>query len=155
MGERDVPRATAPTISSYPPSRPGGMIDEVSFSAFYQCYVLTLVAALTWRGAQLYEAADIAQGAMLKGYQCWLEADQPDRGHGKLRPGSSFASPALVAAHFTPTGTLGETPVLIFERLPDPLNQAPRGVDVASRVARLTGNKAAGYATALREHSLE
>ena len=155
MGERDVPRATAPTISSYPQSRPSGRIDEVPFNAFYQCYVPTLVAALTWRGAQLYEAANIAQGAMIKGYQCWSETDQPDRGGGKLRPGSSFAAPALVAAHFTPTETLGETPVLIFGRLPDPLNRAPRGVDVASRVARLTGNRVAGYATALREHSLE
>lgn len=154
MGERDVPRTIAPTISSYPQSRPGGRIDEASFSAFYRRYVPTLVTALTWRGAQLYEAADIAD-AMIKLYQFWSETDQPDRGRGKLRPGSSFAVPALVDAHFTLTETLGETPVLIFERLPDPLNQAPRGVNVANRVARLTGNRTAGYATALREHNLE
>ncbi len=59
----------------------------------------------------------------------------------------------LVAAHVTGTETLGETVALIVERLPDLLAQAPQGVDVASRVARLTGNVAAGYSDALRNHS--
>ncbi len=61
----------------------------------------------------------------------------------------------LVGAHFTGTETLGETLSLIVERLPDLLDGAPRGADVASRVARLTGSLAAGYASALREHSLD
>ena len=61
----------------------------------------------------------------------------------------------LVGAHFTGTETLGSTVALIVERLPDLLNPVPDGVDVADRVARLTGNLAAGYASALRERSLD
>jgi diguanylate cyclase (GGDEF)-like protein/PAS domain S-box-containing protein len=61
----------------------------------------------------------------------------------------------LVGAHFTGTETLGATVALIVERLPDLLDQVPQGVDIAGRVARLTGNMAAGYASALRERSLD
>jgi diguanylate cyclase (GGDEF)-like protein/PAS domain S-box-containing protein len=61
----------------------------------------------------------------------------------------------MVGAHFTGTETLGATVAFIVERLPDLLDQVPQGVDVASRVARLTGNMAAGYANALRERSLD
>jgi RNA polymerase sigma factor (sigma-70 family) len=57
----------------------------------------------------------------------------------------------MVAAHFTGTETLSETLALIAEGLPDLLDQARPGVDVASRVARLTGHLAAGYTGALRE----
>jgi RNA polymerase sigma factor (sigma-70 family) len=60
-------------------------------------------------------------------------------------------APALVAAHFTGTETFGEILALIIERLPDLLVQAPEGVDVASRVARLTAN----YTSVLCEHSLD
>jgi RNA polymerase sigma factor (sigma-70 family) len=59
----------------------------------------------------------------------------------------------LVSAHFTGAETLSETLALIVERLPDLLVHAPQGVDVASRVARLTGHMATGYASALRERS--
>ncbi|MGH3780501.1 MAG: putative bifunctional diguanylate cyclase/phosphodiesterase [Pseudonocardiaceae bacterium] len=61
----------------------------------------------------------------------------------------------MVGAHFTGTETIGATVALIVERLPDLLDQVPQGVDVAGRVARLTGNMAAGYASALRERSLD
>jgi len=61
----------------------------------------------------------------------------------------------MVGAHFTGTETLGATVTFIVERLPDLLDQVPQGVDVAGRVARLTGNMAAGYANALRERSLD
>ncbi len=56
----------------------------------------------------------------------------------------------MVAAHYTGPETLSETLALIVERLPD-LDQGRPGVDVASRVARLTGHLAAGYTGALRE----
>ena len=61
----------------------------------------------------------------------------------------------MVDAHFTGTETLGATVALIVERLPDLLGKFPQGVDLASRVAQLTGNVAAGYANALRERSLD
>ncbi|MFN2479025.1 MAG: putative bifunctional diguanylate cyclase/phosphodiesterase [Pseudonocardiaceae bacterium] len=61
----------------------------------------------------------------------------------------------MVAAHFTGTGTLGATVTLLVEQLPDLLGQVPTGVDLSTRVARLTGNLAAGYANALRERSLD
>jgi RNA polymerase sigma factor (sigma-70 family) len=61
----------------------------------------------------------------------------------------------MVVAHFTGTETLDETLTLIVERLPDLLDQAPQGVDIASRVVRLTANIAVGYASALREHSFD
>ncbi|HEX4102759.1 MAG TPA: EAL domain-containing protein [Pseudonocardiaceae bacterium] len=61
----------------------------------------------------------------------------------------------LVGAHFTGTETLGATVAFIVERLPDLLDQIPQGIDIAGRVARLTGNIAAGYASALRERSLD
>lgn len=61
----------------------------------------------------------------------------------------------MVSKHVTGTRTLDETVALIVERLPDLLEQAPRGVDVAHRVVRLVGNVAAGYASALYERSLD
>ncbi|PZS38104.1 MAG: GGDEF domain-containing protein, partial [Pseudonocardiales bacterium] len=61
----------------------------------------------------------------------------------------------MVGAHFTGTETLGATVALIIERLPDLLGQLRHGVNVASRVAGLTGSLAAGYANALRERSLD
>ncbi len=61
----------------------------------------------------------------------------------------------MVGVHFTGTETLGATVALLVERLPDLLDQVPQGMDIASRVARLTGAIAAGYANALRERSLD
>ncbi|HKR51511.1 MAG TPA: GGDEF domain-containing protein, partial [Pseudonocardiaceae bacterium] len=61
----------------------------------------------------------------------------------------------MVTAHFTGTETLGRTLALIAERLPALLGSAPPGVDVAGRVAQLTGCMAAGYAHRLRERSLD
>lgn len=62
----------------------------------------------------------------------------------------------LVAAHFTGTETLGETLALITERLPGLLeDMTTHGPDLAARIARLSGNIAAGYASALRERTLE
>ncbi len=61
----------------------------------------------------------------------------------------------MVAAHFTGTETLSRTLALMAEGLPGLLGSAPPGVDVAGRVAQLTGNMAAGYASALRERSLD
>ncbi|MGH3913722.1 MAG: putative bifunctional diguanylate cyclase/phosphodiesterase [Pseudonocardiaceae bacterium] len=62
----------------------------------------------------------------------------------------------LVTAHFTGTETLGETLALIAERLPGLLDDmTPRCPDLAARIARLSGNIAAGYASALRERTLE
>ncbi|MGH3931277.1 MAG: putative bifunctional diguanylate cyclase/phosphodiesterase [Pseudonocardiaceae bacterium] len=62
----------------------------------------------------------------------------------------------LVAAHFTGTETLGETLALITERLPGLLeDMTTRCPDLAARIARLSGNIAAGYAGALRERTLE
>lgn len=62
---------------------------------------------------------------------------------------------AMVAGHFTGTGTLKETLALIAEWLPSLLTSAPPGVDVTGRVAQLVGSLAAGYASALRERSLD
>jgi len=62
---------------------------------------------------------------------------------------------AMVAGHFTGTGTLKETLALIAEWLPGLLASAPPGVDVTGRVAQLVGSLAAGYASALRERSLD
>jgi hypothetical protein len=64
MGEHDVLRAAEPAISSNPQSRPGGTIDEAAFSPLYRHYVPTLVANLTSQGAQLNEAADIANSLL-------------------------------------------------------------------------------------------
>jgi diguanylate cyclase (GGDEF)-like protein/PAS domain S-box-containing protein len=61
----------------------------------------------------------------------------------------------MVAAHFTGTETLNKTLALIAGELPGLLGQAPPGVDVAGRVAQLVGSMAAGYASALRERSLD
>ncbi|MGB8996672.1 MAG: EAL domain-containing protein [Pseudonocardiaceae bacterium] len=62
---------------------------------------------------------------------------------------------AMVAGHFTGTETLRETLALIAEWLPDLLSSAPAGVDGTGRVAQLVGSLAAGYASALRERSLD
>jgi PAS domain S-box-containing protein/diguanylate cyclase (GGDEF)-like protein len=61
----------------------------------------------------------------------------------------------LVAAHFTSTDTLSKSLALIVEGLPDLLGTATSGIDVAGRVARLTGDIAAAYAGALRDRSLD
>ncbi|MGH3799209.1 MAG: putative bifunctional diguanylate cyclase/phosphodiesterase [Pseudonocardiaceae bacterium] len=61
----------------------------------------------------------------------------------------------MVAAHFTGTETLSKTLALMAEGLPGLLGSAPLCVDVAGRVAQLTGNLAAGYANTLRERSLD
>ncbi len=62
---------------------------------------------------------------------------------------------ALVAAHFTSTDTLSKSLALIIEGLPDLLSAAAPGIDVAGRVAQLTGDIAAAYAGALRDRSLD
>ncbi|MGB9048286.1 MAG: diguanylate cyclase, partial [Pseudonocardiaceae bacterium] len=62
---------------------------------------------------------------------------------------------AMVAGHFTGTETLRESLALIAEWLPGVLTSAPPGVDVTGRVAQLVGSLAAGYASALRERSLD
>ena len=62
----------------------------------------------------------------------------------------------LVAARFTGTETLGESLALITERLADLVDgTAPQGPELAARIARLTGHIATGYATALRERTLD
>ncbi len=61
----------------------------------------------------------------------------------------------MVAAHFTGTETLSKTLALIAEGFPDLLGSAPLRIDVAGRVAQLTGSLAAGYANTLRERSLD
>jgi PAS domain S-box-containing protein/diguanylate cyclase (GGDEF)-like protein len=61
----------------------------------------------------------------------------------------------LVAAHFTSTDTLSKTLALIVEELPGLLGTNSSGIDVAGRVARLTGDIAAAYAGALRDRSLD
>ncbi|MGH3904612.1 MAG: putative bifunctional diguanylate cyclase/phosphodiesterase [Pseudonocardiaceae bacterium] len=62
----------------------------------------------------------------------------------------------LVAAHFTGTETLGESLALITERLPGLLDgMSPHCPELAGRIARLAGNIAAGYASALRERTLD
>ncbi|MGH3899017.1 MAG: putative bifunctional diguanylate cyclase/phosphodiesterase [Pseudonocardiaceae bacterium] len=61
----------------------------------------------------------------------------------------------MVTAHFTGTETLSKTLALIAEGLPVLLGSAPLDVDVAGRVAQLTGSLAAGYANTLRERSLD
>ncbi len=59
----------------------------------------------------------------------------------------------LVAAHFTGTETLSRTVVLLGERLPQMLDGwLP---DAATRVTRLTGALAGGYAGALKERTLD
>jgi diguanylate cyclase (GGDEF)-like protein/PAS domain S-box-containing protein len=61
----------------------------------------------------------------------------------------------MVAAHFTGTETLRETLALIAEGLPGLLTSAAPGLDIPGRVAQLVGSLAAGYASALRERSLD
>ncbi|MGH3873799.1 MAG: PAS domain S-box protein [Pseudonocardiaceae bacterium] len=61
----------------------------------------------------------------------------------------------MVAAHFTGTETLSRTLDLMAEGLPVLLGSTPPGVDIAGRVAQLTGNMAASYAAALRERSVD
>jgi PAS domain S-box-containing protein/diguanylate cyclase (GGDEF)-like protein len=67
----------------------------------------------------------------------------------------------LVAAHFTSTDTLSKTLAIIVDRLPELVGSAPPAasdvldVPVASRIAQLTGDIAAGYASALCERSLD
>jgi diguanylate cyclase (GGDEF)-like protein/PAS domain S-box-containing protein len=61
----------------------------------------------------------------------------------------------LVAAHFTGTETLGETLALITGRLANLLDGLTDCPELAARIARLAGNIAAGYASALRERTLD
>jgi diguanylate cyclase (GGDEF)-like protein/PAS domain S-box-containing protein len=61
----------------------------------------------------------------------------------------------LVAAHFTGTETLGETLALITERLADLLDGLTESPEMPARIARLVGNIATGYASALREWTLD
>jgi len=61
----------------------------------------------------------------------------------------------LSLAHCLGTDTLSKTLALIIEWLPDLLVQYLPGVDVVNRVARLSGEIAAGYASAVREHGLD
>jgi PAS domain S-box-containing protein/diguanylate cyclase (GGDEF)-like protein len=65
---------------------------------------------------------------------------------------------ALVAAHFTSTDTLSKTLALIVDGLADLLRGVSPGVPdvtMGARIAQLTGDVAAGYASALRERSLD
>ena len=64
----------------------------------------------------------------------------------------------LVAAHFTSTDTLGKTLALIIDGLPDLLRGASPPIPdtgIGARIARLAGDVAAGYASTLRERSLD
>ena len=64
----------------------------------------------------------------------------------------------LVAAHFTSTDTLGKTLALIIDGLPDLLRGASPPIPdaaIGARIARLAGDIAAGYASTLRERSLD
>ena len=61
----------------------------------------------------------------------------------------------LIAVHFPGTDAISETLVLIIDQLPDLLDSARPGIDVASRVVRLAGDVAAGYARAFHERSLD
>jgi diguanylate cyclase (GGDEF)-like protein/PAS domain S-box-containing protein len=62
----------------------------------------------------------------------------------------------LVSAHFTGTEMLGESLSLIVERLPELLADRLTGdIGLDRRIARLTGSMAAGYASALRERTLD
>jgi PAS domain S-box-containing protein/diguanylate cyclase (GGDEF)-like protein len=61
---------------------------------------------------------------------------------------------SMVLAHFTGAETLGRTLTLLIEELPHLLDQ-PAAPEVTRRVARLSGSLAAGYASTLREHSLD
>ncbi|MGH3795525.1 MAG: putative bifunctional diguanylate cyclase/phosphodiesterase [Pseudonocardiaceae bacterium] len=61
----------------------------------------------------------------------------------------------LVAAHFTGTETLGESLALITGRLANLLEGLTVCPELAARIARLAGNIAAGYASALRERTLD
>lgn len=77
VDERDVSLAAEP-VPSNPRSQPDGTIDEAAFSAFYRQFAPTLVAFLLWQGAQVHEAADIAQDTMIKAYQHWSQIRQPE-----------------------------------------------------------------------------
>jgi len=61
----------------------------------------------------------------------------------------------LSAAHVRGSDTLSKTLALIIEWLPDLLYSYLPGFDVVSRVARLSGEIAAGYASALGERGIE
>jgi diguanylate cyclase (GGDEF)-like protein/PAS domain S-box-containing protein len=62
----------------------------------------------------------------------------------------------LVEAHFTGTETLAQTVTVISQRMPDLLGaQANQVPGFSTRLARLTGALAAGYASALRERTLD
>lgn len=64
----------------------------------------------------------------------------------------------LIATHFTSTDSLSKTLTLIIDGLPDLLRGTAPGIPDAmlgARIAQLTGDIAAGYASALRERSLD
>ncbi len=51
--------------------------DFSDFSEFYRRFVPVLATFLVWQGAQLPEAADIAQETMIRAYRRWSKIDDP------------------------------------------------------------------------------
>jgi RNA polymerase sigma factor (sigma-70 family) len=51
---------------------------DAAFSAFYRRIVPSLVAFLVWQGADISQAAELAQETMIQAYQHWPEIEYPE-----------------------------------------------------------------------------
>jgi RNA polymerase sigma-70 factor (ECF subfamily) len=52
-------------------------VDESDFAAFYRSSMERLVGFLVWQGAELADAADVAQEAMIVAHRCWPTIRRP------------------------------------------------------------------------------
>jgi hypothetical protein len=86
MDERDLPAGSSavpdpvpdhPRSQGIPPQPPAGPADA-AFSAFYRRFVPTLVGFLMWQGAQLSDAAELAQATMAEAYKYWSTIRMPE-----------------------------------------------------------------------------
>ncbi len=72
-------KAAQPTRQGARTPRPGKAEEArvVAFSEFYRAFVPRLVAFLLCQGAQLAEATDVAQDAMIQAYRHWDSIEVP------------------------------------------------------------------------------
>ncbi|MBM2615503.1 sigma-70 family RNA polymerase sigma factor [Actinoplanes sp. LDG1-06] len=73
MDDPEAYRVAPATPHSAPPDEP----DRAEFDDFYRSYMPRLVAFLRYQGAQLAEASDLAQDAMIKAYAKWPDITSP------------------------------------------------------------------------------
>lgn len=76
----DEPGRSLPTAAPGVPARQRPdtpRVDVAAFSAFYRAEVKALVNFLLWMGADLADAADIAQETMIEAYRNWPSIQHP------------------------------------------------------------------------------